>query len=140
MAGKFSVYQANRALNLILRGEGFVVPSAYWIGLFKAANDTALRGNIVASASEVNAIGYSRKKLREESPLVFTQSTAAASQVSGLVAWDAAAAAWGTITYAAVMDAAENGNVILYGALTTPKNVDAGDVFRIPAGLFTIAL
>ena len=140
MAGKLSAYQANRVLNKMLRGEDYVVPNAYWIGLFKATNDIALRGNLVASADEVTTVGYVRKKLRDDSLLTFTQSTDAFSQVSGAVPWESAQAAWGTITYAAVLDASTGGNIILYGALTAPKPVDGGDIFRLPAGLFTISL
>lgn len=140
MAGKLSVYQANKVLNKLLRGEDYVVPSAYWVALFKAANDVALRANILASAEEVTGGSYSRIKLRDDAPITFTQSTTAFSQVSGAVTWATATAAWGTITYAAIMDAATDGNIILYGALTTPKPVDGGDTFRLPAGLFTIAL
>lgn len=140
MAGKLSVYQANKVLNKLLRGEDYVVPAAYWIGLFKATNDTALRANLVASAEEVTATGYVRKKLRDDSLITFTQSTDAFSQVSAAVPWESAQAAWGTVTYAAVLDAATGGNIILYGALTAPKPVDAGDIFRIPSGLFAITL
>lgn len=140
MAGKLSVYQANRVLNKLLRGEDYVVPSAYWVGLFKASNDIALRANTVASADEVTALGYVRKKIRDDALVTFTASTAAMSQLSGAVAWEAAAAAWGTVTFSAIMDAPTGGNVILYGALATPKPVDSGDVFRLPYGLFTVAL
>lgn len=140
MAGKFSVYQANRVLNRVLRGDEYVVPSAYWIGLFKDTNDIALRGNIIASTSEVSAAGYVRKKLRDDSSITFTASTDAATQLSSVVAWDAASAAWGTVTYVAIMDAATAGNIIIYGALTTPKPVDGGDIFRLPFGLFTVSM
>lgn len=140
MAGKLSVYQANRVLNKLLLGVDYVVPNAYWVGLFRVANDVALRANILASAEEVSGGGYARVKLRDDSPVSFTESTAAFSQVSGAVSWAAASAAWGTITYAAILDAPTDGNVILYGALATPKPVDGGDTFRVPAGLFTIAL
>ena len=140
MAGKLSVYQANRVLNKLLRGDDYTVPAAYWIGLFKAANDAALRANTVASADEVTAVGYVRKKIRDDALVTFTSSTDAASQLSGAVTWDAAAAAWGTVTFAAILDASTGGNIIMYGALTTPKPVDSGDVFRLPSGMFTVAL
>ncbi len=140
MAGKLSVYQANRVLNKVLRGTDYAVASAYWIGLFKASNDIALRANVVASADEVTTAGYVRKKVRDDSLVTFTTSTDAASQLSGALVWDAAVGAWGTITFAAVMDAPTGGNVILYGALSTPKPVDGGDIFRLPSGLFTVAL
>lgn len=140
MAGKLSEYQANKVLNKLLRGEDYVVPGSYWIGAFKSANDVPLRGNVPGSASEVSASGYSRIEIRGATSLTFTQSTAGASQASGTVAWPAATALWGTVTYVAILDAATDGNVILYGALNTPKVVDVSDTFSIPAGLFTITL
>lgn len=140
MAGRLSVYQANKVLNKLLRGEDYVVPAEYWVALFKATSDTSLRANVVASAEEVTTGGYARIQLRGAAPLTFTQSTAAASQISGTVLWPAATAAWGTVTYAAILDAATDGNVLLYGALETPKPIDTGDTFRLPAGLFTIGM
>lgn len=140
MAGKLSVYQANRVLNKLLRGDDYAVPTAYWIALFKAPSDTALRANVAVSAEEVSAVGYARQKVRDDAPLAFTESTSAASQISGAVSWPSAGAPWGTVTYAAVMDAATGGNVILYGALVTPKLVDSGDTFRLPAGMFRVTM
>lgn len=140
MAGKFSVWMANRILNKALRGEDFTVPASYYVALFKATDDVALRADVVASASEVTAVGYARLEIRGATPLTFTQATAAISQVSGLLAWPAATAAWGTLTFGAIMDAATGGHVCVYGALTAPKVVDAGDTFKIPVGLLTVAL
>ena len=39
-----------------------------------------------------------------------------------------------------VFDALSGGNLIAYGALTTSKTIDTGDVFRIPAGDLDITL
>ena len=131
---------ANRVLNKALRDENFTVTSSLWIALFKATDSVALRGNVAASASEVSATGYVRQEVRGATALTFTQSTDATSQVSGILLWPMAPVPWGTLTYAAVMDAASGGNVIVFGALASPKVVDSGDTFKIPVGLFTIAL
>ncbi len=143
MAGKFSVYGANLVLNKVLRGSDFAVPSSYWVALFRAATETSLRANNAAGSLEVTSgIGYVRKEIRGATPLTFSLSTAGASQLSDILPWDPATSAWGTVTYAALMDSVTPGagNVILYGALTVPKSVDNGDTFRIPSGLFTIGL
>lgn len=140
MAGQFSVWMANRILNKAFRNEDFVIASSYWIGLFKATDGTALRADVVASASEVTASGYARLEVRGATLLSFIQSTDALTQVSGLLAWPGASAPWGTVTFGAVMDAATDGHVVVFGALTSPKVVDSGDTFKIPAGLLTVAL
>ncbi len=142
MAGQLSVWTANRVLNKLLRGEDYPVTSSYWIAAFRATDAAALRANTPAAASEVSASGYSRIEIRGGTSLTFTASIAAASQVSGLLAWAPATDAWGTVTFAALMDSAtlNAGNVVLLGALASPKVVDAGDTFKIPSGLFTVAL
>lgn len=140
MAGKFSVWMANRILNKAFRGEDFSVPASYYIALCKATDDVALRADVIASASEVTAVGYARLEVRGATLLNFTSSTDAITQVSGLLAWAGASAPWGTVTYGAVMDAATGGHVVVYGALASPKVVDSGDTFKIPVGLFTVAV
>jgi hypothetical protein len=39
-----------------------------------------------------------------------------------------------------VFDASTSGNLLAYGALSTSKLVESGDVFRIPAGDLDISL
>jgi hypothetical protein len=56
------------------------------------------------------------------------------------VEFPTASASWGTITYAAILDASTGGNMLAYGALATSKTIDSGDVFRIPTGDYDITL
>lgn len=142
MAGQLSVWSANRVLNKLLRGEDYSVTPSYWIAAFKATDAAALRANTPGAASEVSAVGYARIEIRGGTALNFTASTAAFTQVSGLLAWAPAVDAWGTVTFAAVMDSATigAGNVVVLGALASPKVVDAGDTLKIPSGLFTVGL
>lgn len=140
MAGQFSVYTANRVLAKVLRGEDFSVTSSLWIALFRATDGTALRANVVGTALEVTAAGYARAEIRGSTGLTMIAPVEGATQVSGVVPWAQAIAPWGTVTFAALMDAATGGNVIVYGALASPKAVDTADVFKIPAGLFTVSL
>lgn len=44
------------------------------------------------------------------------------------------------LTYAVLYDAASGGNMLAYGALTTPKSVTSGDTVSIAAGDFDITL
>lgn len=39
-----------------------------------------------------------------------------------------------TISHVSLWDASTAGNPLMYGALTTPKDVNAGDTFTIPTG------
>lgn len=143
MAGKFSVYTANLILNKVLKAVDFTPPASYWVALFTAADDTALRANTVASAAEVvNTYGYTRQQIRAGTSINFTTSTVGASDTDSQILWSAATGSWGTVTYIALMDSVTigAGNVILYGSLVTPKPVDNGDIVRVNTGLFDITL
>ena len=44
------------------------------------------------------------------------------------------------VTHIALMDASTGGNVLFYGALTTPKTVSSGDQFTVSTGNLSISL
>lgn len=58
-----------------------------------------------------------------------------------LMNWGTASATWGTIVAIAEYDASSGGNLLKYGALTTPITVNSGQPFSVPIGnaLFTEA-
>ncbi len=143
MAGRFSVYGANQVLNKVLRANDFTPSTSYWIALFRAVTDTALRANSPGTADEVPGAGsYTRLQIRGATGITFSSSTLAESELSAEIAWPAATGSWGTVTRAAIMDSSTigAGNVILFGSLTTPKAVDIGDTFRVPVTLFKVRL
>lgn len=142
MAGKLSIQQANKVINSLLRGEAYTLQNSYWLALFTTGSDTPLRTNSLGTAGEVSSAGtgYARVPIGGAGPLVFTQSTDASSKASDVVLWPTAEASWGIVTYVAAMDAATEGNVVIYGALQSPKTVDAGDTFRIPSNSLTVAM
>lgn len=140
MAGKLSIRQANLILNSEFRGVPHTLPTELWAALFTAGSDTPLRTNSLATAGEVSGAGYERVAIGGANPLVFTESTAAQTKVSGTVLWPTAESSWGVVTYVAIMDAATDGNVIIYGALQAPKTVDTGDTFRVPTDMLAITM
>lgn len=102
-------------------------PTAWHLGLFTAAPGESGGG------TEVSGSGYTRKAV------TFTVSGNNASN-SGSVEFAAATGSWGTITHAAIFDAATSGNMIAYAALTASKTIDTGDVLRIPTGDLDVTL
>jgi hypothetical protein len=46
----------------------------------------------------------------------------------------ASGAAWGTLTYFGLFDAITGGNLLLGGAIATPKTIDDGDFAKFPVG------
>jgi hypothetical protein len=102
-------------------------PTAWYLALYTVAPTDAGGG------TEVSGTAYVRKAA------TFTVSGNTASN-SAAVEWPTAGGSWGTVVAVGVFDALSGGNLIAYGALTTNKTIDTGDVFRIPAGDLDITL
>lgn len=123
----FSNYLENKVLGHVFGATPYTAPATLYVGLF-----TSNPGE-TGSGTEVSGGSYARQTI------AFTVTGAQASNTAA-VEFPTATASWGTITYAAIYDALSGGNLLAYGALTTSKTIDNGDVFRIPAGDFDINL
>lgn len=123
----FSNYLENKVLLHVFGATAYTAPSTLYVALF--TSDPGETG----SGTEVSGGSYARQTI------AFTVTGNQASNTSA-VEFPTATGSWGTITYAAVYDALSGGNLLAYGALTTPKTIASGDVLRIPAGDFDINL
>lgn len=123
----FSNYLENKVLGHVFGATPYTAPATLYVGLF-----TSNPGE-TGSGTEVSGGSYARQTI------AFTVTGAQASNTAA-VEFPTATASWGTITFAAIYDALSGGNLLAYGALTTSKTIDNGDVFRIPAGDFDINL
>ena len=102
-------------------------PTDWYLALYTVApTDTG-------GGTEVSGTAYVRKAA------TFTVSGNTASN-NAAVEWPTAGGSWGTVVAVGVFDALSGGNLIAYGALTTNKTIDTGDVFRIPSGDLDITL
>lgn len=125
----FSNYAENRILNHIVGQAVFELPVVY-IALFNEAPTEAGGG------TEVSGAGYQRIAVSG----LFADAVDGSISTAHDLMWDAAEGAWGTIVGAALMDAEEGGNVLVYGEAASPKTLEEGDSYRIPAGALTITL
>ena len=123
----FSNYLETEILDHVFGGAAYTAPSTLYVALYTATPNDAGGG------TELSGSGYTRKSA------AFTTSGATTSN-TGAVEYDTATGNWGTITHIGVFDAATSGNLLAYGALSSSKAVDTGDVFRIPAGDLDITL
>jgi hypothetical protein len=123
----FSNYLETEILDHVFGGNAYTAPSTLYVALYTATPNDAGGG------TELSGSGYTRKSA------AFTTSGATTSN-TGAVEYDTATGNWGTITHIGVFDAATSGNLLAYGALSSSKAVDTGDVFRIPAGDLDITL
>ena len=123
----FSNFLENKVLGHVFGATPYTAPATLYVGLFTSSPGET------GSGSEVSGGSYARQTI------AFTVTGNQASNTAA-VEFPTATASWGTITYAAIYDAVSGGNLLAYGALTTSKTIDNGDVFRIPAGDFDINL
>ena len=133
-----SNYLEAQVFTHIFRTSNYTKPSTIAIALLTApASDTSTGANITEVANSNN---YSRK--------VFNPGDAnwavSGGQVtnSAVIEFDAASGNWGTITDIALVDNATygQGNVLLYGTLTTQKAINNGDILRFPISGITFNL
>ena len=133
-----SNYLENELLDHALgTGAALAQPSNVYVGLFTSADSTgATAANLEAGtiSNEISGNGYSRQTA------TFGAALGGSASNSGNLTFTASGGNWGTITHVAVHDASSSGNVLFYGALTTPKTIEDGDSFQIATSNLTISL
>jgi len=128
----FSDYTENLVLTWLFTTSSATRPTAWYVGLFTGAPSDSGGG------TEVSGNGYARVATGTMSVSGTTPTTATNGSAIEFAA--ASGGNWGTITHAAIFDASSGGNLIAWGALTTSRTINDGDVFRIPAGSLDVTL
>lgn len=125
-------------------------PATLYVGLWTNAatlDDTSTG----STANECSGTGYARVAITSSlANWAGTQSAGSTTASSGTggttsnnaaITFPAPTGNWGTLSYFGICDASTGGNMLLYGALTTPKTVNSGDAaptFSIGALTFTL--
>ena len=98
------------------------LPTTYYVGLSTTAPNAA-GGNVSEPASSA---GYKREALTNLSAPV----NGVVSNASN-ISFEESTASWGTVTHFVIYDASTGGNLLMYGALTAPRTVEAATVMVI---------
>ncbi len=105
----------------------FATPGdSLYLALF--TSDAGLETGVITS--EVTPVEYDRFQIVAAN---WTQTGGAVSNTAE-VAFVVATESWGTITHAAIMDAATAGNVLYHAALNAPRAIGIGDQLKFAAG------
>jgi hypothetical protein len=123
-----TTYLENALLNGVLRNIPYTPPGTVYAGLFTA--DPGVAGS---QANEVSGGSYARVAVTFGAPSGGTCAN------TGVVSFPTASALWGTVTYAAILDAATVGNMLYKGSLATNKTVDIGDTVSYANGALTVS-
>jgi DNA gyrase inhibitor GyrI len=135
-----SVYSAKKALDHLLsngRAQTYTPPSSLYVALFTSSG--GLSSNTPALQTEVTGGAYARKRLNGSDNYIGPAADFAAALYAD-INWEIATSNWGQITHLAIMDGETGGNVISYGALTSPKTIETNDRAVIKAGQLVASL
>jgi len=129
MSDAMSDYLEEKLINHVLRNTAFVTPgTSVYVGLIQFYESHILEAGTLTQ--EVSGGSYARQQHSAwDDP-----SGAGATENTGVITFPTATADWGWISGVIVSDAATAGNVLLHGALTTPRDVVSGDVFKFNDG------
>ena len=113
----------NRVAGNLFRTETSpAIPTEYYIGL--STTEPTMAGTNVSEPSA--STGYGRVLLDNLS--VPTNGVVTNTQN---INFEESTASWGTITHFVIYDAEVDGNMLMYGALSTPRVVEAATVMTI---------
>lgn len=124
----FSNYLENALINGTLRATTYTAPTTVYVGLFTSDPTDA------GSGTEVSGNAYARQAA------TFAAPSNGAASTNADIQFPQATGNWGTVTHFAIFDALTAGNMMYHGALTTSKNIETGDVFKIATGSLTVTL
>jgi hypothetical protein len=130
-----SNYLENKVLDHVLTATAYTQPGTRYLALFTNTSTNAA-ANLEAGTltDEVSGGSYARKTV------TFSAAANGTSSTNATVTFDTATGNFGTITHVAVMDALSGGNVLFWGAVTTPKTIETGDTFQVSSGNLTVSL
>ncbi len=123
-----SNYLENALINAVLRNIPYTSPSAVYLALYTSDPTDANTG------TEVTGGSYQRQQITFSAPSDGMVSN------SNEILFPVATANWGTVTHIGILDAATGGNLLFYGAVTTPKTISTNDQLKINAGDISITL
>ena len=132
-----SNYLENKVLDHVLTATSYTAPTTRFLALFTNTSTNAatnLEAGTLTDEVTTSSSAYVRKAV------TFAAASSGTSASNATVTFDTATANWGTITHIAVMDASTSGNVLFWGAVTTPKTIETGDTFQVSSGNLTISL
>lgn len=141
MSDAMSNYLEDKIATHIFQDTAFSQPAKIYVALTKHVSNDTMTGSTI---DEVDGSGYARK-------LVCTPGTncdaafddpagAGDTENTGAITFDTATGDWGPVSGVAIIDASSAGNLLMYGNLTTPRNVLNGDIFQFNAGDLDISI
>lgn len=136
MAGTATLYLEQKVLGHTLGYAAYAMPASIYVGLC-----TSLPSN-VTGGTEIAGGSYAR----QHGTFAQAVSPANVANNSATIEFPAATAAWGTVGWFELWDAATSGNRLYWGVLVDPtdgvtpitRDVQIGDILRFSAGVIWV--
>jgi len=122
-----SAYLQNLVLQATLQGESFTLPSSVYLGLH--TTDPTIE-TATALSTEISGNGYSRVAITFTDP----NGSYITENVATVTFSPATPLGHGTIYYISLWDAISTGNLLYYGALSSPVAIASGESFSMVSG------
>jgi len=127
-----SNYMENKLIDHICRDTAWAQESGLYVGLVGAYSAADLEAGTITA--EISGNAYARVSVKGNANWSAGGTSGLTDNESDIEFTTAAGGDWGYVSGLFLSNAATTGDVILYGALTTPKIVEDGDQFVISAG------
>jgi hypothetical protein len=130
-----SNYMETEVLNGLLNGTSITLsPAKPYIALLTSAPSDDNPG------VEVAGNGYARVQIGSTGQGDFAVDGQGEAVNDSEFRWSDCLNDWGTVTHVGLFDASAGGNLLIYGTLQQPIVLETGDIFKVPAGGFTIRI
>ena len=107
------------------------IPEEMWIGL----STTAPNVNGTNVTEPAASAGYARLKLD-----MLSEPAVGVVTNTSSIEFNESTASWGTVTHFVIFDAQNGGNLLQYGALSTPRSVEAATIMTIKTGYLNLSV
>ena len=131
-----STYLENKLIDHLLRTSAFSAPSNVYVGLVGKYDATQLEAGTLTH--ELSGGSYARSSGIKGDAYWSAGAGPGLTDNAQNIEFTAASNEWGHVSGLFVSDAATDGNILLYGALTAVKYVENTDQFIISEGDFDI--
>ena len=122
-------YLENKLIHHVFRNQAFTTPgTSIYVGLIKFYEADKLETGKTAS-KEVATGSYARKQHTDWRD-AHAVGTSGVIDNNSAVTFPTATADWGMVSGVFIADALTGGNILMHGALTTPRDIKSGDVFK----------
>ena len=107
------------------------IPGEMWIGLSTTVPN--VNGTNVTEPS--SSAGYTRVKLD-----MLSQPSVGVVTNKSDIDFNESTASWGTVTNFVIFDSQNGGNLLQYGALSTPRSVETATIMTIKSGYLNLSV